>query len=493
MHLPFRPSTTDAETNTTKSNNLDTEEQVSSREWIKCFYKKYPNWVALRIQPIRKKTGSEDQRYILGDKGSLITIRTGKKSKTYGSLDWVATESKIRDIWYEGESQSIDEVGSMRDEENRTRTVLRLGKKRSGDELEELDVVLKDRRLPNITFDKKITSTTSDDERSRFKMLWIISKNMEMVESNGLIKSIIPVFKDKYKSDKSSLEQYVWVKDGSVDVFGKESNLKHTTALKKIDWQSTLREFLKMVEDRGLVLTMLGADDFEKTVKDYKPYDDDGEREARHGTKIGLIEDENIDGVLSIPDSEAKKMLYEYYKSLFDNKAVIPFRLHHVVDSTTGLKTHDTYYFGVPSESPYFNIIRTTNLFLERFERSDEADALDAYIPCAPKRVGRCIIREIIFKNADDVKQQSEEVYEESELVKLHDDAERAFLKYGEAVKQSEIIQKQEKEAEIEARKSNTKRTKSALKAARSAVRASLAAVRATKSVYSAKYKNTLN
>jgi hypothetical protein len=42
-------------------------------------------------------------------------------------------------------------------------------------------------------------------------------------------------FKDKYKSDKSSLEQYVWVKDGSVDVFGKESNLKLTAALKKID------------------------------------------------------------------------------------------------------------------------------------------------------------------------------------------------------------------------------------------------------------------
>ncbi|GMF31619.1 unnamed protein product [Phytophthora lilii] len=101
---------------------------------------------------------------------------------------------------------------------------------------------------------------------------------------------------------------------------------------------------------------MVVADDIEKTVKEYKPYDDDGEREARHGTKIGLSEDENIDGVLSIPDSEAKKMLYEYYKSLFDNKVVIPFRLHHVVDSTTGLKPHDTYYFGVLSENRYFNI-----------------------------------------------------------------------------------------------------------------------------------------
>jgi hypothetical protein len=48
---------------------------------------------------------------------------------------------------------------------------------------------------------------------------------MEMLDSNGLMKSIVPIFKDKYKSDKSSLEQYVWVKNGSVDVFGKESTL----------------------------------------------------------------------------------------------------------------------------------------------------------------------------------------------------------------------------------------------------------------------------
>jgi hypothetical protein len=93
----------------------------------------------------------------------------------------------IKDMYYD------DETHGMLEEENRTRTIMRLEKnERAGDELEELDVVLKDRRLPNITFDRKITSTTSDDDRSRFKMLWIISKNMEMLDSNGLMK-IVPI------------------------------------------------------------------------------------------------------------------------------------------------------------------------------------------------------------------------------------------------------------------------------------------------------------
>ncbi|KAL8020157.1 hypothetical protein Plhal710r2_c014g0064831 [Plasmopara halstedii] len=253
-------------------------------------------------------------------------------------------------------------------------------------------------------------------------MLWIVSRNTEMLESNGLTKSNIPVFKGKYKSDKSSLEQYVWVGNGSIDVFGKESNLKHTTALKKIDWQSTLRQFLKMVDDRGLVLTMVGADDIEKAVKDYKPYGDDGEREARH----------------------AKKMLYEYYKSLFDNEVVIPFRLHPVADSKTGVRTHDSYYFGVPSKKRVFNfrnkdhktvsgnalsdlmnVIRWMDTFLALLSGLEDAysTASDIEGPATEEEKQMIkdvndnlkIIREVIFSNADDMKQQSEELYEESE------------------------------------------------------------------------------
>jgi hypothetical protein len=86
---------------------------------------------------------------------------------------------------------------------------------------------------------------------------------------------------------------------------------------------------LKMVKDRGLDLSLVGNSDVERDINDYKPYDDDEEREARHGTKSGL--DEDMDRNLSIPDSEAKKFLHEYNKSLFDNKVVIPYRIHPVL------------------------------------------------------------------------------------------------------------------------------------------------------------------
>jgi hypothetical protein len=485
-----------------KPSRLDTEEQVASREWVKAFYKKFPNWVALRIHPIKKKDSKDDKRYVIDENGALIS-RNGKKYKRYEYIDWVATMEKIKDMYYDAESQSIDETHGMLEEEKRTRTLMRLEKnKRTGDELEELDVVLKDRRLPNITFGRKITSTTSDNDSSRFRMLWIISKNMEMLESNGLIKSITPIFKDQYKSDKSSLEQYVWVKDGSVDVFGKESNLKHKAALKKIDWQTTLREFLKIIKDRGLSLTMVGNNNIERDIKEYKPYDDDEEREARHGTKTGL--DEDMDRNLSIPDSEAKKILYEYYKGLFDNKIIIPFRLKPVVDTKNGEKAHSTYYFSAPSENHYFNIrnkehksvsgnawtelmkvMRWMDTFLALLNGLEDAHRTATNIegPAteAEKKMIKNvndnlkIIREVIFNNADDVKQQSEEIYEESELDKLHDDAERAYQSYGEAQKRYEEAKK--------AVKGNSS------KVARSALKASVSAVKATKSVYDVKYK----
>ncbi|GMF66359.1 unnamed protein product [Phytophthora lilii] len=105
------PRMLDAETN---MKNLDTEDQVEARSWVKNLFNANPNWVALRIKPIDHKTGKDDNRYFLGEKGSLIAAKTGRKIETYQSIDWVATEEKIRDIWYDGKSKSINESSYMR-------------------------------------------------------------------------------------------------------------------------------------------------------------------------------------------------------------------------------------------------------------------------------------------------------------------------------------------------------------------------------------------
>ncbi|GMF34109.1 unnamed protein product [Phytophthora lilii] len=67
------PRMLDAETN---MKNLDTEDQVEARSWVRNLFNANPNWVALRIKPIKRKTGKDDNRYFLGEKGSLIAAKT---------------------------------------------------------------------------------------------------------------------------------------------------------------------------------------------------------------------------------------------------------------------------------------------------------------------------------------------------------------------------------------------------------------------------------
>ncbi|GMF31842.1 unnamed protein product [Phytophthora lilii] len=150
-----RVETADAETNT-RLRLVDTEDQVVARSWIKNLYTANANWAALGVKPIKRKTGREDNRYCIGDKGSLIVTRTSKKSKTYQSIDWVATEQKLRDIWYEGESNTIDELSDMRLEDPLYHASLmkqqqekeglekqRFARKRKREKLEDLSVILK--------------------------------------------------------------------------------------------------------------------------------------------------------------------------------------------------------------------------------------------------------------------------------------------------------------------------------------------------------------
>ncbi|KAG6944318.1 hypothetical protein JG687_00017932 [Phytophthora cactorum] len=296
-------------------------------KWIKHLFKKNPNWVSLKLHPIKKKDRSQNQKYVIGDRGSLVLVRNGNKSTNYGSIDWVATESLIRDIMYDAESNSIDETHAMRNEEDLTRTMTRLTKmKRAGDELKDLDHALKDRRLPDIHFGKKSTSTISDAEDSKMKLFWLITRNRDMLESNGLSKSIVPVLNGTNKSHEIYPQGYVWLDATTVKI---------------------------LVSERGLELDIVGKKDKVLSAKPYQEVEDD-DIEARHGVMTGLDEDQ--DQKHSIPENDAKRIIYGYYQKLLENGVVIAVRLQQVVKSRKGVKIHDSYYFANPKRDRVLNI-----------------------------------------------------------------------------------------------------------------------------------------
>lgn len=89
--------------------------QVAAHAWVKDWYMKHPDWVSLRIKPIEVKDGEASSRFYIGAEGNIHDIKTRKLMFIGTSLiDWVATEQTIRDVFYDEQSNSIDELGEMR-------------------------------------------------------------------------------------------------------------------------------------------------------------------------------------------------------------------------------------------------------------------------------------------------------------------------------------------------------------------------------------------
>ncbi|KAG6941865.1 hypothetical protein JG688_00018433, partial [Phytophthora aleatoria] len=208
--------------------------------------------------------------------------------------------------------------------------------------------------------------------------------------------------------------------------------------------------------------------------------------------------DEDRDHNLSIPDSEAKLLLIEYYQQLYENKLKTLFNLRPIIDTRNGAKTHESYYIGEPmrdrildirnkddkpvSWKPYGDLLKSVR-WMDTFqslltgleERHQIASSLKP--PLTDLEVVMIdntnkhfdIIREVIFSNASNMKRQSPKPYDhDDELQKLHDDVEAAFQDYGEAQRQLEALQKN-------GLSKRSKANNSALKASRAAVKATKA------------------
>lgn len=313
-----------------------------------------------------------------------------------------------------------------------------------GDEADRTKQRLEDSFL----FDKS-TSTQLDDDESKRKILWLIFKNQELLESNGLRKKITPVINGSAKSLPIDRDGYIWIDGNSVSVFGMQSDRVKPATTKRVNWQSTLRSFINMVNDRGIDLVFVGSKDAELATKEFKS----GDGEAKHGVLNGA--DEGMDSTKSDADNEAKTMLKAYYSKLQSDGINIAFRLKPVVETNQGAKLHKSYYFGQPTTNKPLNIknsqhrqvsgealrglmktiqwMDTFNTLIQGFED------LEKYIHQNDDQV--------IKRNLDDNLKALNDVLkstrikepddrEENPLQKLHDESEAAYQKYGEAMKQ---------------------------------------------------------
>ncbi|GMF14364.1 unnamed protein product [Phytophthora fragariaefolia] len=308
----------DAESSTNTA-IMDREDQVASRNWINAFCKSNPNGASIGIIPV-KRDGSDDENRVICDNGSIRSVKTGRKYQKYDSFDWVATESKIRDIFYNGESNSIDEVGAMRSEDK----PLRSDRKRKGeDDIEDLDIPINDPRL-DLKFLDKSTSTKLDDD-AKYKLTWFIIQNKNLLLANRPERQIAPVL----KNGKEYRGGYLWIDDKfRIDVFGVDSNKHHPAVQNDVDWIATLERFLSITKENGLSLVSNTGMANEKKVKPYELAENI--IDERPGVKAGS--EEYMDKNLPIPEIEAKTILTEYYQKLAENQVKISVRLRLIVE-----------------------------------------------------------------------------------------------------------------------------------------------------------------
>ncbi|KAG6941618.1 hypothetical protein JG687_00019542 [Phytophthora cactorum] len=196
-----------------------------------------------------------------------------------------------------------------------------------------------------------MTSTSFDEKESRFRLIWLITTNKKILESNSLHKSIVPIVNGEKNTPEVYNNGYVWIdRHQSIGVYGKESNLLHPTATKKVNWSSTLSSFLDLAKEMDLEID--SNEDAELVSKPYELADDGVE--ARDGIKTGL--DEDKDNNISIPDNEANTMIKAYYEKLQEKGVKIAFRLKPIVNFKNGVKEHTLYYFGKPMLNRILNI-----------------------------------------------------------------------------------------------------------------------------------------
>ncbi|ETO59171.1 hypothetical protein F444_22450 [Phytophthora nicotianae P1976] len=299
-----------------------TEEFIAKR-WIQNLYKSNPNWIALRFNPIKTNTTRDMKRYI-GKNGELYRVSTGKPSKSK-YIDWVLTAEDLMNIRSDGESNSIDEVSLMRMEDATIPYQNITGNKRRDE--------FPSQRMGKVHirptwFHDSSSSTTADEKQAKSKILFMLKAyKKKLIGSNIVIR---PVLKDG-----EVLNKYELITDskGDLNVRNQETKRNKQSRLSEISWQSTLALFSETVKSRGLTFEFEPSPD---TVLDSDP----NRFKPTQGIWYkGKLSGSDVMEDLSIPETEAKAIISDYFIEAGKSDSIFPI---HLLPLTIGKANKNT-------------------------------------------------------------------------------------------------------------------------------------------------------
>ncbi|KAG6946286.1 hypothetical protein JG687_00016799 [Phytophthora cactorum] len=298
-----------------------TDDQQMARNALIKIFEIYSVLNKLDLHPLNRD-GVQLRKYIILS-GAKIYIKKGKRPVNVPSIDWEETYNSIRtvietDTWFIKYIANLKKAKSSVFVENDTIEPLKvweslIGKKRRLSKPSENDDSNRSKqRLEDSFVVDATTSTTDDEEDHKRRVIWTILNNKDLIEANGLSKSIIPILSanDHKGTPPIVKDGYIWLRGSTIAVFGKESNQIRPAVTKSVNCGSTLNAFIELVKSKGYDIKSVGVEEKTKSSKEFKSTDGD----ARHGVLSGV--DEDMDPSLSNADNDAKRILTKYYEGL---------------------------------------------------------------------------------------------------------------------------------------------------------------------------------
>ncbi|KAG6972362.1 hypothetical protein JG688_00004028 [Phytophthora aleatoria] len=258
-----------------------TDDQQMARNALIKIFEIYPVLNKLDLHPLNGD-GVQLRKYIILS-GAKIYIKKGKRPVNVPSIDWEETYNSIRTV-IETDTRFIKYIANLKKAkssvfvENDKIEPLKvweslIGKKRRLSKPSENDDSNRSKqRLEDSFVVDATTSTTDDEEDHKRRVIWTILNNKDLVEANGLSKSIIPILSanDHKGTPPIVKDGYIWLHGSTIAVFGKESNQIRPAVTKSVNWGSTLNAFIELVKSKGYDIKSVGTGEDNKAQRNLK-------------------------------------------------------------------------------------------------------------------------------------------------------------------------------------------------------------------------------